>query len=346
MKKILIIVLAFILTGCWNYRELNEYAIATGLAIDYTDDLYEVSLLFANGKKNENDENQITVSSDKGNTIYEAINNISLSTPKEIYISHLSVIIISEEIARKGITPVLDYLLREPQSHENFYIIIAKDSKAKETLSVIAPQSDFPSQNITSSIKMNKELQGRITNASFNEFVSKILKTGINPISNSIIIIGDENKGTKKLEQENTKVSAYTKLDQIGIFKNDKLIDWATTSEGIGINMLLGDIKSLYIEIPCINNNTIIKIDNYGIKNKVSKNKIDVNINSEGIINEIGCNLNLNDINVIKEIEKETTTKMNDYIESAINKSKKLNTDIFGYGNMIYKKYPNYYNKY
>ena len=250
MKKLLIILLLICLTGCWNYRELNEYAIVTGLAIDYTDNMYEVSLLFANGKKSETEENQITVSSDKGNTIYEAINNIGLSTPKEIYISHLSVVIISEEVARLGVQPILDYLLREPQSHENFYIIIAKDTKAKNTLSVLAPQSDYPSQNITSSIKVNEQLQGRITNASFNEFVSKLLQKGFNPISNSIIIIGNEEKGTKKLEQENSRVSAYTKLDKIAIFKEDKLVDFASTDEGIGINMLLGNIKSLYLTIP------------------------------------------------------------------------------------------------
>ena len=32
-KKLIIYVLLFCLTGCWNYRELNDYAIVTGMAI-------------------------------------------------------------------------------------------------------------------------------------------------------------------------------------------------------------------------------------------------------------------------------------------------------------------------
>lgn len=346
MKKIFIIsILLFTLTGCWNYRELNDYAIVTGMAIDYTDNKYEVSLLFSSSKKTEKEQNSIiTVYSDTGNSVYEAIKNISLSIPKEIYISHLSTVIISEDLARNGVNPILDYLLREPQSHQNFYIIVSKDSKAKDILSVIAPMADYPSQNITSNIKITEQLQGRITNANFNKFVSKIIQNGINPVSNSIVLIGDKESGTKKEEQENSITGAQTKLDSIGIFKNDKLIDWANTEESIGINMLLGDVKMLYLDLPCENNKTVITTNSYNIKNKVEKNKIVVNITTEGMINEVGCDINLQDDKVIMQLQEEAKDKMKEYVYKAIDKAKQLKTDIFGYGNMIYKKYPKYFN--
>ena len=290
MKKILIIyVLLFYLTGCWNYRELNDYAIVTGMAIDYTDNKYEVSLLFSSSKKADKSQDSIiTLYSDTGDSIYEAIKKISLSIPKEIYISHLSTVIISDTLARNGVTPALDYLLREPQSHQNFFIILSKDSKAKDILSVIAPMADYPSQNITSTIKITEQLQGRITNANFNKFVSKIIQKGISPISNSIVLIGNKDSGTKKEEQENSVTSAQTKLDTIGIFKGDKLIDWATIEESIGINMLVGDVDVLYFDLPCNNNKTIITTNSYKINNKVQKNKIIVNITSKGMIIEVG----------------------------------------------------------
>ena len=346
MKKIFLIsILLFLLTGCWNYRELNDYAIVTSMAIDYSDNKYEVSLLFSSSKKTDKEQDSIiTVYSDKGNSIYEAIKNISLSIPKEIYLSHLSTVIISEDLARKGINPLLDYLLREPQSHQNFYIIIAKDTKAKNILSILAPLSDYPSQNITSNIKITEQLQGRITDANFNKFVSKIIQKGINPISNSIILIGDEEEGTKKEEQENSITGAQTKLDTIGIFKDDKLIDWADISESIGINMLLGDVKVLYFDLPCENNKTVITTNSYNIKNKVEKNKITINITAKGMINEVGCNLDLQNYKVIDKLQEEAKDKMEEYVYKALNKAKKLKTDIFGYGNMIYKKYPHYFN--
>lgn len=345
MKKIILMLTSIIiLTGCWNYRELNDYAIATGMAIDYEDGEYEVSLLFANGSNKEDEDTQVTVRSEKGKTIYEAIKNISLSMPKEIYISHLSVIVFSEDMAKNGLRPALDFLLRDPQSHQNFYIIVAKDTKAKDTLTILTPLADYPSQNITANIKITEKLQGRITNASFNNFVSKILQKGSNPISNSIIIVGNEAEGTKKEEQENSVASAYTKLDTLGLFKNDKLVGWTTMDESIGINMLLGDVEILYLNLPCNNDNLVITSTSYKVKNNIEKEKITVNINASGMINEVGCSVNLEDPKNIQKYEQKVEEKMKEYINMAIDKAKSLKTDIFGYGNMIYKKYPNYFN--
>lgn len=345
MKKIILMLTSIIiLTGCWNYRELNDYAIATGMAIDYEDGEYEVSLLFANGSNKEDEDTQVTVRSEKGKTIYEAIKNISLSMPKEIYISHLSVIVFSEDMAKNGLRPALDFLLRDPQSHQNFYIIVAKDTKAKDTLTILTPLADYPSQNITANIKITEKLQGRITNASFNNFVSKILQKGSNPISNSIIIVGNEAEGTKKEEQENSVASAYTKLDTLGLFKNDKLVGWTTMDESIGINMLLGYVEILYLNLPCNNDNLVITSTSYKVKNNIEKEKITVNINASGMINEVGCSVNLEDPKNIQKYEQKAEEKMKEYINMAIDKAKSLKTDIFGYGNMIYKKYPNYFN--
>lgn len=344
MKKIIYcLFLIFFLTGCWDYRELNEYAIVTGMAIDEKDGKYEVSLLFANGKKEEESQGEVSLYTNEGASIYEAIKNISLSVPKEIYLSHLSVIIISENLAKKGVTPILDYLLREPESHQNFFILFSKDCKAKDILSIINPVSDYPSQNIIQNININQNIQGRITDSSFNKFISTLLKTGANPIANSIVLVGDKEKGSKKEEQENSVTNAYIKLDSLGIFKGDKLVDWATTDESIGINMLLGKVSKLYLEIPCDDNKTIITTESFKVKNNVSKNKIDVNIKTDGSIIETGCNLDLESLSIIKELEKKAEDKMYNYVYDAVNKAKKLGTDIFGYGNMIYKHYPKYY---
>ena len=54
MKKIkifLFLVAALLLTGCGNYRELNDLAITTGIAFDIKDDQYIVSYMIANSNK-------------------------------------------------------------------------------------------------------------------------------------------------------------------------------------------------------------------------------------------------------------------------------------------------------
>ncbi len=95
MKRlILVISLIIVCTGCFNYNELNDYAIATGMAIDKADDGYEVSMLISNSPKSSEKNYTTVVYSGKGKTIYEAIKQIGLISPKELYIGHLSILII------------------------------------------------------------------------------------------------------------------------------------------------------------------------------------------------------------------------------------------------------------
>jgi len=224
MKKLFIFCCFFLLTGCWNYQELNEYAIVTGMAVDIKDNKYEVSFLIANGNKSEQEQTKTSLISGEGETIYNAIKDISLSSPKELYVSHLSVVIISEEVASKGISNLLDYLLREPQSHQNFYLLISKDTNASNILSILSPLSDYPSQNIASNISNTSKLQGKISDASFNVFIQKYLNTGFEPIMNSITIIGNVKEGQSAESQDKTKQDAYTKLDTLALFNKDKFI--------------------------------------------------------------------------------------------------------------------------
>jgi len=111
MKKIIIsLVFLIICGGCWNKVELNDFAIVTGIAIDYKEGEYEVSLLISNSTKGSSDgsnsEIQTAIYSDKGKSMYDAIKQIGLSSSKELYIEHVSILIVSEDVAKNGLNNI------------------------------------------------------------------------------------------------------------------------------------------------------------------------------------------------------------------------------------------------
>jgi len=343
MKKILVIIIILLTTGCWNYRELNEFAIVTGMAVDLEDNKYKLSFLIANGNKNESQQAQTSILTGTGESIYDAFKDISLMSPKELYISHLSIVIISEDVAHKGISNLIDYLMRDPQSHQNFYMIVSKDDKAEDVLAILSPLADYPSQNITSNVATSEKLQGKISDASFNLFITKYLNTGFEPIINSVIIVGNTEEGQNAESQEKAKQDAYTKLDTIGLFKKDKLVGWATQDESVGIDMVLGEISTLYFDIPCDDKYVVTVSNNYNIDYEIKKNKIIINADAKGSIMEVGCDIDLENEKEIKQLEKKVEMKMEEYINKAISLAQSYKTDIFGFGNLVYKKYPEYY---
>lgn len=345
MRKFFIILILLLTSGCWNYQELNEYAIVTGMAVDIEDNKYKISFLIANGNKNENEQTKTSIITGHGDSIYDAIKDISLMSPKELYISHLSVVIISEELAQKGISNLIDFLLREPQSHQNFYLLITKDDNPDDVLSILSPLAEYPSQNITSNVSTSEELQAKVSDANFNLFISKFFETGFEPIMNSIIVVGNSDLGEKPDSLDKPKQDAYTKLDTISLFKGDKLVAWSNKEESIGINMVLGEITNLYFTINYKDGYFVTNSNDYKVKYDLTKDKIIINASAKGDIIEINCNIDIEDDKVIKDLEKKVEIKMKEHIESAIKLAKKYQTDIFGFGNMYYKKYPKEYNK-
>lgn len=343
MKKIIIIIICLMLTGCFNYKELNNYAIVTGLSIDKSDNGYEVSALITNAIKENENKTNISVVSGKGKSIYSAIKDINLKIPKELYLSHLNVIIISEEVAKDGMKPILDYLVREPESHQSYYLIISKDTKAKNALSILDPIANFPSENIYSNLENSRDLQSKIIYDKVNQYIGKVLEKGIHPILNSLIIVGSSEKGSNTEEQNNVELKNYIMLDNLAIFKNDKLVDYADSDESVGINILLDNIDEIYIEIPCNKSNIILSSNSLNTKTKVNKQSVNINVDINSKINELGCDIKLNNNN-LKKIEKDAEEKIINQIKKALQLSINNKTDIYGYGTRLYKKDYIYFN--
>ena len=347
MKRlILIISLIIICTGCFNYSELNDYAIATGMAIDKSDDGYEVSTLISNSPKS-NEKNYTTVVySGKGKTIYEAIKEIGLISPKELYIGHLSILIISDSVAKDGINSVLEFLLQEPRSKKNFYIALSKGNKAKDVLSITSPLTDFPSQNLATNLKATTNLQGSISAIDFNTLLYKLVNKGVDLTLNGFVIVGDIKNGVKESNMETNKPASYIKLTNQAIFKDDKLIAWANKNESRGINIINDKIHEMYIKVKCDDGYIVVDTNTLETKKSVDK-KGNVRLNTTGkaSISEITCDIDLAKPSNIKKIEKKVNNKLKDLELKAIKLSKKYSTDIFGICLMYYQDYPDSYNK-
>ena len=347
MKRlILIISLIIICTGCFNYSELNDYAIATGMAIDKSDDGYEVSTLISNSPKS-NEKNYTTVvCSGKGKTIYEAIKEIGLISPKELYIGHLSILIISDSVAKDGINSVLEFLLQEPRSKKNFYIALSKGNKAKDVLSITSPLTDFPSQNLATNLKATTNLQGSISAIDFNTLLYKLVNKGVDLTLNGFVIVGDIKNGVKESNMETNKPASYIKLTNQAIFKDDKLIAWANKNESRGINIINDKIHEMYIKVKCDDGYIVVDTNTLETKKSVDK-KGNVRLNTTGkaSISEITCDIDLTRPSNIKRIENKVNNKIKELESKAINLSKKNSTDIFGIGLMYYQDYPDSYNK-
>ncbi|MBR3199254.1 MAG: Ger(x)C family spore germination protein [Bacilli bacterium] len=343
MKKIILIFICLILCGCENYAELNKLSIVTAAGIDKKDDKYEITLLIANSPKNETTskegEAKTTVYQSTGKSIAEAIKKIDKKTPKQLYFSHINVIVISEEIGKEGFFKVADWWIRHPQTRNKFYLIQVNQNKAGNVLKIVSPLESFPSQNIATLIESNKNSRSIGDTASYSNFISRVLKPGYEAIMPTIKINGNVKEGSKRENLETANPKTYLSLGPLAIYKKDKLIKTTTKKETDAIYILNNEAKELIYTINYKNN--LLNIFSNSLKTKIklkNKNEADIYIKMKGTIYETNGKIDLNNI---KEIEKTWNKSLKKDLKKLIkNVQNKYQSDIFGFGNLIYKNYP------
>ena len=345
MKKLMLLLILFLLTGCWNYQELNSLAIATGFAVDIVDDEYEVTVLISNSQKESSSDSKSSASSavykGKGKTIEEAIKDSSMAISKQIYVSHIEVLVLSEEVAKNKILEVVDFFFRYPQTRNEFFVVIAENCKAGDTFLVTTPLETFPSQNISKNLEVTSKLQGHIYTVTFNDFIKNLIEEGVNPVLPTISIIGDIEEGNKDKNIEQNEPSTYLKLGMMGIFKKDEFIDISNKEQSQGINFLNDEVITTLIRTEQDDGFVVVELNDSKTKIDVEINNIPkykVSINANGTITEVSDNIDIEENEIIEQIKISSIEEIKKYCIEGINYAKKLKTDIFGFGNLVYKK--------
>lgn len=358
MKKfVLIVITLFILlisSGCYNYKEINDMAIVSSIGIDKDNknDKYIVSAQIMNSKESEDSEDsQITVYTKEGDTVHEALRNITLKSPRKLYGNHLSKIVLSEEVAKEGIDNILDIFNRITEVRNEFIITIVKEDKASDVLKVLTTTESIPAEYVKLSLKIADKTSGLTYATKLDEFISLYLKKGIDPVVPVLKIDKKEKKGTTINNITTTNPISKIVIEDLAVTNKGKLETYLKNEEIIGYNFLRNQIQKMIIPVKCDDENNYASI--LILKNKTKSNAakkdnkyiINFNINSEAIITEYNCKKDLTDEKVIKELEKDTEKKIKRYIKKSLNKQKETKGKFLGLERIIYLDYPKYKNE-
>ena len=185
---LLLLMCAVLLAGCWDRMEVEERSTVLGLAVDiaeeenedpinHSDDadiptsstgMIEVTAQLAVpgqiplGPSQGGDsgpEDSVWVVKAVGHTLSEAIINLQQQLSSTIFLGHLKIFIVSDEVARNGIDEIIDFMKRHAEVRRDAWLLV-NGNRADETLEV-APKLEripalFLSNMLDNSIKMGK----------------------------------------------------------------------------------------------------------------------------------------------------------------------------------------------
>lgn len=350
LKVIIVLTITLVLSGCQNYQEINNYAIVSGISIDKSNDkdtMYTVGIQIMNAKKDEESDNSlITFYKSDGNTIFEALQKIMLDSPKELYLGHNEVVVISEELLKeKNPLNYLDYFMRHSKVEKDSFVMIAKDDKAYEILKIITPLETIPSRNLKATLSVSDTFSGTLTIVTVDEFISDLENKGAEAVLPSVSITGKKEDGDKMENIAESDPEAKLKFNTLGYFKDNKLKGYLTSDESLGYNFLSDTPNQTYVNTKCDNQNyASILVNKSKLKEELSfddnKPKVKAKIEVDANLLEYNCSADfVSDEKIINELEKKLAKKIKNVMTKTIDKLYKKNkSDILKYGAKFYEK--------
>lgn len=351
MKKIYILIpIFFLLTGCYNYRELNDLAIISGVSVSKDDDIYKITAEIVNPKKEQDTssgkETDYVIYEGIGKSMQEAFRSIVKESPQKLYGAQMDILIIDEKTAKNGINDIIDFFARDPEVRSEFYVLICKSDEA---LKIVSPLINISSKNILKSLEATNTYMGTANMITYHQLLNDFLNPHIEIALPSIKIVGNEKIGETIENIESSAAKANNVISTIAVFKNGKLLGYLNEQESLGYNLIMNNTKTALIRNEYDNNKFIINeiIDSSTeIKANIKKKKITISIKGTATISDVNYNINLENNKEITKIQTEFNKNIEKIIKDTIESTnQKYNSDIYGFKDLFYKSDPKEYKK-
>lgn len=339
----LFLTLILLLTGgCWDRRELDQRGIVAGFALDKGEEGNQIvaTAQVVNPSQVGDEKNKAAggtpffLVSSRGPTVFHTIRHLNQYSSRKLAYDHNQIFVLGEDLARIGINRYLDFFMRDPEIRKNNLVIVA-EGKGADILNVPTPLNPLPALYIRDLIKNDVISNSETMATTFMDFSQMIMSRSTAPVAPLISI---RTHGTEK----------KLHISGMAVFDRElKMVGKLNGTETRGLLWVLGKVQSGIIlikpgkysnpysmEITKASSKIIPRLEN-------GTPRITVKISVSSNLGEAGCPDDLLQPAIWNTMEKQQAQAIGREVLMALNQAQELNTDIFGFGDAFYKKYPN-----
>ncbi len=342
LKRVIIIILVLsnmiVLSGCWNYREVEDLAIAVGCAIDkgtngkkyhLTTEIVDLSSGAAKG------ETKSALIETDGDTVFEAFRNSKNLMSHKLYFSNMSILIISEEVAKDGIADVVDFFTRDHEVRFTMQALVSQEKTAKEILQLKTIDHPIVSFEMSLAIKSND-----LTLSSTNYMQLYQIVNTLGSEGESLSLCAVKSVWNDKI--------LVPQINGIALFQKDKLYGYLSPQDTqyflFATDKVHGGILSASAEKDGEKNVALeIVRSKASIKPVYENGKLSFQISTNTVADygELETSINIIGVDKREEFIKNTEVLLEDHIKSVVKKvQSNYGVDIFGFGNLLSKQNP------
>jgi spore germination protein KC len=351
LKGTVIFGLMLCLTGCWSRIEVNDRAFVTQVFVDVGDKPNEVKIALGipltnrlvSGKTGAgsggNGKNPFTTVVQSGETIGIALRKIQSDMSREITWGHTRVIIFGEEMARRGIQPILEFASREPNFHSKTYLLVISGGAVELAQKLSTPVFErFPSEIFREKLQRHSILNTTVKD------IMVAQSYGADGLIGRVTIT----QGVTPAEKEPIY---WVHTDGAAVMKDGKMIGEFDLIDMRASMWIKGMMENAVISLdsPTDGKKISFKIlrANAKVKPKVEGDKVrfEIKIDAVDDILSSDSDIRLQDVAVVQKLQQLLSQQLKLRLGHALEKSQSLGVDAFGMGQYLSWYYPSHWKR-
>lgn len=337
----MICLFVFLLSGCWDRREVNDIAIVVALGVDKKEDKYVLSTQIivpkaagtqlGSGSGGSSD-GMTLVRYAEGENISDAMSYIQEKIPRRIFWGHNQIVVFGEEAAKEGVQPHLDFMARHPNTRLRSYVLVSK-GKAKDFLELSPPLERHTAEILRELSKM-QTLMG-VTLKDFTEMLGSDMHSAAVPFIE--YLPPEEGKG---------KLDTIPYITGTALFKEDKMIGTVNDKVTRGLQWILNEVKYAIVTVEP-KDSGLVSFQLLRAKSELipqikdGKWIITIKGVTEDDIIQNGSKLNVMNTKIVDKLEPLLQKDIEERIMETVDLVQKdIKVDVFGFGRAFHREYP------
>lgn len=345
MKRIKFLILLLpLLSGCYNYRELNELGITTAVSIDYKDNNFYVIAEVINPIKQQDasssNNSPFVNYNSSSSSLQDAFRKVVLESPRQLYAAQLEIIVLSEEVVNNHLEEVLEYFARDPEARTEIKIIVAKTEDSTKAITLQTLLTSLSSSNIIKSLDLQSKVLGMDYPVTLNELLNMYIDPYLEVVLPSMTLYGNYEIGDEKENITTSSPKAIVKIDGSTITKDNKILGYLDLEESKILNLINGKLKETIIKMNYYDGYIIFEPNRIKVSREldIKNNIIKINISGYSKTKEIQSNIDLKDPKEVKKLNKALNMELEKKITDTFNSIReKYSTDVFGFQELYYR---------
>ncbi|WP_274652968.1 Ger(x)C family spore germination protein [Paenibacillus humicola] len=348
---ILLMLSLLVLPGCWDRKELNDIAIMLAFGVDLAKNgqyrgtaQFAVPSKLAPSEGGGTKENAFFTESGMGKTIYESTDFLQSKLSRSWFAGHRRASVFGEEMARHGLSELLDAYSRTPEIRMRSDMFVVKGGTAEQLLKLPYPLDRIPA---IAYVKIHESL-GVSSTLMMRDFLLAATSDGRSPILPALEILpGAKPKTESDGDGQSKDPDGKVKIAGSAVFnKSLKLVGYINNKESVTRRWIMGELRAANLTVPVPDEGTVV-LRTSRLKSRVtpilSKDGVafKVSLSGQGMIVENNTKLDLSLLKNVRKLEealKKETEKQ--ALQTIHHVQKQFKTDIFGFGDTVRRKHP------